>query len=70
MYINDGSGAFGTRVTYATGSNPRYVKIADFDKDGNNDVVVTNYFSNNIGVMLGNGDGTLNALVTYSTSAR
>lgn len=40
------------------GSGPQQIAIADFNGDGKLDVVVANLNSNNVSVLIGNGDGT------------
>ncbi len=44
--------------TFPAGQNPTSVTLADFNGDGKLDVVAANQGSNNISVLLGNGDGT------------
>ena len=46
------------RVSGTGGSGATGVALADFNKDGHLDVVVTNQATNNVGVLLGVGDGT------------
>jgi sugar lactone lactonase YvrE len=48
------------------GSYPYGVATADFNGDGFVDLVVQNYGSANISVLLGNGDGTFQPQVTYA----
>lgn len=43
---------------FAVGDAPHGITAADFDNDGNIDLAVTNRISNNISVLLGNGDCT------------
>ncbi len=45
-------------VPYATGTNPHSVAVGDVNLDGKLDLVVGNAHSNNVSVLLGNGDGT------------
>lgn len=63
--LGDGTGAFGASQQFATnGRNPRYLALADFDGDGKIDVVTGNRsdeFPENASLLLGNGDGTLQA---------
>lgn len=48
-----------TRVDVSTGHNkPVFVTAGDLDYDGDNDLVVVNRGSNNIAVLLNNGNGT------------
>jgi len=58
---------FATPVPYATGAlAPNGVAVGDLNGDGHLDVVVANEDSpGTIAVLLGNGDGTLQAPVTY-----
>jgi hypothetical protein len=56
--------------TYPTGSNPYAVAVADFNRDGIPDLVVTNNGSNTVSVLLGKGDGTFQSPQTYTTGYR
>ena len=44
-------------VGYGVGITPYSVVTADFNRDGKPDVAVANSTSNNVSVLLGNGDG-------------
>jgi hypothetical protein len=52
--------------TATAGSNARAVVTADFNGDGKADMAVVNSQSNNISVLLGNGDGTFWSALTYA----
>ena len=39
--------------------------VGDFNGDGKADLAVANYNSNNVSVLLGNGNGTFQAAVNY-----
>ena len=56
----------GTQVTYAAGTNPPAIAVADFNGDGIPDLAVLNGGSNNIRVLLGNGNGRFQTQVTYA----
>ena len=45
---------------------PGFVQSADVNGDGKADLVIGNETSNNIAVLLGNGDGTFQPAITYS----
>ena len=58
-------------VSYASGGNaPVSAAVADVNGDGKPDLVVANGNSKNVGVLLGNGDGTFRAVVTYDSGGR
>ncbi len=50
---------FSPPAEYATGTYPSAVATADLNRDGNIDVVTTNFGSSTVSVFGGNGDGTL-----------
>jgi len=54
------------RTDWASGTGPTGVEYADLNADGNLDMIAVNNTSNNVGVRLGNGDGTFGALVNYA----
>jgi DNA-binding beta-propeller fold protein YncE len=50
---------------FAVENGPESLVVGDFDGDGNLDLAVANTFSNDISVLLGNGDGTFQSAVSY-----
>lgn len=65
--LGDGSGLFGpSSVIALPGSGPRDLVVADFDGDGQVDVATANLDSDDVSVLLGNGDGTLGPGVIVS----
>lgn len=66
--IGNGDGTFNATVnTFATGgSQPIELGLADFDGDNNADIVVSNFGSNNVGVLRGNGMGSFGAATTFT----
>jgi hypothetical protein len=56
-----------TGVLCTVGTNPDNLIVADLNGDGHPDIVVANYTSNTISVLIGNGNGTFRSHVTYAT---
>src|SRR5882762_969605 len=54
-------------VLYGTGNNPRAVAIADLNRDGRPDIVIANYGSNTVSVLLGTGGGSFGARSDFGT---
>ncbi|CAF3385938.1 unnamed protein product [Rotaria socialis] len=69
VFINTGTGTFSIQMTYSTGasSTPNSVTTADINADGKVDIIVSNYGTNNVGVLINNGNGIFAAQVTYSS---
>jgi hypothetical protein len=44
----------------------RTIAVADVNGDGNPDIVVSNFWSSTVGVLLGNGDGTFQTAMTFT----
>ena len=63
-----GAPAFATN-SYGTGSAPTNFVLADFNNDFKADVAVTNQVSNNVSVLLGNGDGTFLPATNFAVGA-
>jgi hypothetical protein len=55
----DGTGAFSTLGTYATGGTPESVAAGDFNNDGIADLAVANLSDGTVSILIGNGDGSL-----------
>ena len=69
VLLGNGDGKFSPAVNYSvsanTSANPYAVVVADFNGDGRSDLVLANFGSNEIAVLLGNGNGTFKAAVNY-----
>jgi FG-GAP-like repeat len=64
VLLGNSDGTFRTGVNYTANANPDAIATADFNKDGNLDLIVVN----NVGlvsILLGNGDGTFQTHVDY-----
>ncbi|CAF0990441.1 unnamed protein product [Adineta steineri] len=69
VFLGYGNGSFQAQVFYFVGyqSWPSSIILADFNNDSQLDVAVVNYNGNNVGILLGLGDGTFDNVSMYST---
>jgi Bacterial Ig-like domain (group 3)/FG-GAP-like repeat/FG-GAP repeat len=76
VLLGNGDGTFRRAVTYSSGGlYAMSVAVSDVNGDGKPDLLVANLCGNNgtcesngtVGVLLGNGDGTFQAAVTYDS---
>jgi hypothetical protein len=70
ILLGQGDGSFQPQTTYSlaqagTPLSPYSIATYDFNGDGRLDLAITNYFGNNVSVLLGNGDGTFQAAMNY-----
>ncbi|MFQ5453031.1 MAG: FG-GAP repeat domain-containing protein, partial [Candidatus Zixiibacteriota bacterium] len=68
VFFNNGDGTFEPEVTFSVGSlgyYPTSIFCADFDGDDDNDIVTANKNSNNISILLNNGDETFQPAINY-----
>ena len=65
ILLGNGSGTFAAAVNpIAVGTNgPASVAVGDFNRDGKPDLAMANSVSNNVSILLGNGNGTFAAAV-------
>jgi len=60
------SQVFDAPKDFVSGSSPFSVARGDLNGDGKLDLVAANYGSNDVAVLLGNGDGTFQAAVNFA----
>jgi hypothetical protein len=69
VLLGNGDNTFQAAVDYDAGIFPARVAVGDFNGDGNPDLAVGNISgrvsSDNVGILLGNADGTFQAVVQY-----
>ncbi len=56
-------------TSFPVGINPTNVAVADYNNDGKADLAVTNQVSNDVSILLGNGDGTMQAQTLLSAGS-
>lgn len=70
--LGNGDGTFQAAKSYAAGGGPGALAVSDVNGDGKPDVMVAyrcpGNCSSSVGVLLGNGDGTFQPVVTYDTA--
>jgi hypothetical protein len=69
IWLGNSNGTFSLDDTYAVAVFPWYGATASLRKNGILDLVLNDKLSDNVWVMLGNGDGTFQTPVPYSTTA-
>jgi hypothetical protein len=71
VLLGYGDGTFENQMTFSTGSNsqPYWVTVGDFNSDNRLDVATANFNGDNVGILLGYGNGTFADIITYSTGA-
>ncbi|CAM4827986.1 unnamed protein product [Rotaria magnacalcarata] len=69
ILLRDRSQPLLSMTTYSTGNNshPQSMIISDCNNDSKLDIIVANQGNDNIGMLLGYGDGTFMMQTTYST---
>ena len=70
IFLGASDGTFGTPTTITIPSGslpaaPSALALGDFNGDGNTDIAVADAANNSVSILLGNGDGTFAAPITY-----
>ncbi len=66
IWNSQNCGSFGISVQYDTGDNPQDLAMGNFNGDAYADLVVANYYADNVSIYLGNGDGTFATASKYA----
>ena len=70
VLLGNGDGTFGTKTDYPAGPTPAKFAVADFNGDGKVDLAVADAgarVDGRLSILLGNGDGSFQAPVSYKT---
>jgi hypothetical protein len=73
VFLGKGNGTFGAPTAYDVGSGSGPIAVADVNGDGNLDLIVVNgacpnfVCDDSVAVLLGNGDGTFQAPMNFTT---
>ena len=68
ILLGYGNGTFQNSTTFSSGynSNPLWITVHDFNRDNQPDIATANYNTNNVGILLGYGNGSFASVITYS----
>lgn len=69
IFLGKGDGTFETLATFSSGYNgePNSIFVDDFNQDKHLDIAVSNTDTDNVCILLGNGDGTFQSVLCFST---
>jgi hypothetical protein len=70
VLLGNGDGTFCSALLYGSGGgaySSNQIVIADLNGDGKQDLLLANYGNDNVAGLLGNGDGTFQSALTYSS---
>src|SRR6266849_4211060 len=66
---NAGAIDFAAGKSYPVGTGPTVIVVGDFNGDGKADLAVANGGSNDVSILLNNGDGTFASAVNYAVTS-
>ncbi len=69
ILLGTGTGSFGAKTNFGTGSSPQSVAVGDFNGDGKLDLAVANFDSNTGSILLGTGTGSFGPKTDFGTGA-
>jgi hypothetical protein len=71
IFLGSGNGTFSNQIIYDTGPNsqPQSIAIGDLNNDGQLDIVVADYGSGGISILLGHDNGNFSSVSNYSTGS-
>jgi hypothetical protein len=64
------SAGFSAATSFAAGTNPFCIASGDFNGDSITDLAVANYSSNDISILIGNGNGSFQPAGNYACRNR
>lgn len=72
LLLGNGNGTFQPRMNFSLGTAqvPYHLAAGDFNADGKLDIATANFNSDNLSVLLGNGNGTFGTAVNYPVATR
>jgi hypothetical protein len=69
ILLGVGNGGFQPPTFIAVASGPLGIAVSDFNRDGKQDIVVTNSSTDQVSILLGNGNGTFKTPAVFSVTS-
>ncbi len=70
ILMGRGNGSFDEPIFYEVGESPSSIATGDFDRDGNEDLAVTDVDRNDVAILMGKGDGLFGEPTFYEAGER